>query len=154
MIARTAVGGYVPGQTINFELDVSNKSDQAISKFTVQLIKVSVRVFTKKCIAFTMIILLKQITYREYPNSIRHKDETIVITEEEACGCDINQDQVIKVNIKVPSVPPNISTSNIIKVRYYCRVRNGIAEMKANLFQAIYIRFSFSGNRLSSCFPY
>lgn len=38
--ARTPVGGYCPGQVINLEIDVINESDQPVSDFTVQLIKV------------------------------------------------------------------------------------------------------------------
>lgn len=37
---RTPVGGYTPGQVINLEIDVINQSDQPVSDFTVQLIKV------------------------------------------------------------------------------------------------------------------
>lgn len=40
IVARTPVGGYTPGQTINLELDIINRSDQPVSDFTVQLIKV------------------------------------------------------------------------------------------------------------------
>lgn len=40
LIARTPVGGYTPGQVINLEIDVDNQSDQPVSDFTVQLIKV------------------------------------------------------------------------------------------------------------------
>lgn len=41
LIARTPVGGYTPGQVINLEIDVINQSDQPVSDFTVQLIKVN-----------------------------------------------------------------------------------------------------------------
>lgn len=38
--AIAPVGGYTPGQVINLEIDVINESDQPVSDFTVQLIKV------------------------------------------------------------------------------------------------------------------
>lgn len=41
IVARMPVGGYTPGQTINLELNVNNQSDQPVSEFSVQLIKVS-----------------------------------------------------------------------------------------------------------------
>lgn len=46
LIARTPVGGYTPGQTINLEVEVINKSDQPVSDFSVQLIKVNKRQIT------------------------------------------------------------------------------------------------------------
>lgn len=45
IVGRLPVGGYAPGQTINLLLSVANKSDQPVSEFTVQLIKVR----TNKC---------------------------------------------------------------------------------------------------------
>lgn len=45
MVARVPVGAYAPGQTINVELAVRNRSDVLIAAFTVQLIKVSKRLF-------------------------------------------------------------------------------------------------------------
>lgn len=41
--ARAPVGGYVPGQVINLEFQVNNKSDQNVTEFTVKLIKVSAK---------------------------------------------------------------------------------------------------------------
>lgn len=40
IVVRTPVGGYTPGQVINLEVNVNNQSDQPVSDFTVQLIKV------------------------------------------------------------------------------------------------------------------
>lgn len=40
IVARSPVGGYTPGQIINLEVNVDNQSDQPVSDFTVQLIKV------------------------------------------------------------------------------------------------------------------
>lgn len=37
------VGAYTPGQTINLYIKANNKSDQPVSGFSVQLIKVSIR---------------------------------------------------------------------------------------------------------------
>lgn len=44
IVARSPVGGYVPGQTINFEFIVSNRSDQPVNEFTLQLIRVCRRI--------------------------------------------------------------------------------------------------------------
>lgn len=42
-------------------------------------------------------------------------------------GCTINDSETFRVNIQVPSIPPTDDiTSNIIKVRYYCRVSETI----------------------------
>lgn len=39
--AFTAVGGYVPGQTINLHIKVNNETNESISKFSAKLVKVS-----------------------------------------------------------------------------------------------------------------
>lgn len=39
--ARTPVGGYIPGQTIKLKFTADNSSDYNITKFTIQLIKVT-----------------------------------------------------------------------------------------------------------------
>lgn len=44
IIARTPVGGYVPGQTINLRMSVTNKSGQKITRFIAQLVKVSKKI--------------------------------------------------------------------------------------------------------------
>lgn len=41
---RTPVSGYVPGQTVPLEIVVSNKSNQRVTAFTVQLIKVKIAI--------------------------------------------------------------------------------------------------------------
>lgn len=38
---RTPVGGYTPGQIINVQINARNQSDQPVSEFRVQLLKVS-----------------------------------------------------------------------------------------------------------------
>lgn len=40
LVARVPVTGYTPGQTINIEIDVDNKSEET-ADFAVQLMKVS-----------------------------------------------------------------------------------------------------------------
>lgn len=42
LIARTPVGGFVPGQLINLEINVTNQSNEDISQITVELVKVSI----------------------------------------------------------------------------------------------------------------
>lgn len=42
---RAPVGGYTPGQTINFEITVDNKSNKMIPKFKVKLINVRSKLF-------------------------------------------------------------------------------------------------------------
>lgn len=41
IVARTPVGGYVPGQTINLEIIADNESDQPATRFWVELMKVN-----------------------------------------------------------------------------------------------------------------
>lgn len=42
MVARTPVGGYAPGQTIELNFTANNQSDRPIETFKLQLIKVSI----------------------------------------------------------------------------------------------------------------
>lgn len=46
VVARVPVSGYTPGQTINIEIDVDNRSDQE-SDFSVRLMKVRICVPSK-----------------------------------------------------------------------------------------------------------
>lgn len=39
-VARIPARSYYPGETIKLELDVTNRSDQTVKKFTVKLIRV------------------------------------------------------------------------------------------------------------------
>lgn len=75
------------------------------------------------------------IAYFTHENSAFRKFERIHITEQDTHGCDIHQDEVIRVNIEVPPIPPtDFSTSNIIKVRYMIRVSDGaLQEMQGEM---------------------
>lgn len=57
MVARVPVGAYAPGQTINVELAVRNRSDVLIAAFTVQLIKVSKRLFVNGVVHILSFVL-------------------------------------------------------------------------------------------------
>lgn len=73
---------------------------------------------------------LKQITYYVYNSGWHQNLETIVISEGEAPGCDAKRDNVLTVNVPLPLLPPtDWTTSQIVKVRYYCRVRELFAEI-------------------------
>lgn len=92
----------------------------------------------------------QQITYFTHANSSRTTSETIVITEEDTRGCDVNQTEKIRLNISVPAVPPtDFSTSNIVKVRYSIRVSddslcNHLKFLKLHSFKS---KFTFINNR-------
>ncbi|XP_055312571.1 arrestin domain-containing protein 17-like [Sitodiplosis mosellana] len=103
IVARTPVGGYTPGQVINLEIDVKNKSDQDVSEFTVELIK--------------------QIVYYENKNSYETKYEEISIIKRDILGSDVNQEKMFRVNLEIPPIPPtDEDASNIVKVGYTIRI--------------------------------
>lgn len=53
--------------------------------------------------------------------------EKTTINEQDAAGCDGNQNTTIRVNLLVPSVPPtDYTSSNIIKVVYVLHVSRSI----------------------------
>lgn len=65
----------------------------------------------------------QEITYYAYADSYHRKTETMVVTEVETRGCNLNEEAVIHANMIVPSIPPTDNqTSNIIKVEYSVRV--------------------------------
>lgn len=69
------------------------------------------------------LLYFQQISYFTHANSSRTTTESIVITEQDTRGCDVNETEKIRVNINVPAIPPtDFSTSNIVKVRYLIRV--------------------------------
>lgn len=62
------------------------------------------------------------IFYRD-ANSNHQREEVEILIEETTEGCDANQDKIIHMQIEVPSTPPtDITTSNIVKVRYFIHV--------------------------------
>lgn len=67
-------------------------------------------------------VFSKVITYHSYSDK---RIETIVVTKAETQGCNVNQNKDLTVSIKVPALPPtDFLTSNVIKVKYFIRVRN------------------------------
>lgn len=102
--AKIPVGGYVPGQTINLDLDIHNKSDEDISAFVVKL--------------------RKAISYYTYATSPYKRTEDITVVEQEIEGCEHSDTKFLRVNLKVPPIPPSDDmTSNICKVRYYLHIK-------------------------------
>lgn len=67
----------------------------------------------------------QQVTY--YADFGHQKLEKTTINEQDAAGCDKNQNANIRVNLLVPSVPPtDYTSSNIIKVVYVLHVSRSI----------------------------
>lgn len=125
IIASVPSGGYTPGQIINVQIEVNNQSDQLVSNFTVQLIKVS-RVSKNQFDTFSLIRLFfaQQIRYQTHKSNSKKKLETVVLSEEIAQGCDLNCATDLCVNVVVPSVSPtDNTTSEIIQFEYSVRVR-------------------------------
>lgn len=62
-------------------------------------------------------------TYHERSNGTFKKRVTTVVAEGKTPGCDIDRDDTTLVCIEVPAVPPtDVTSSGLIKVRYFCRV--------------------------------
>lgn len=52
-----------------------------------------------------------------------HRETTNYLAGDSGNGCNINQNKEIRMNLRVPSVPPtDCSTSDIIVVKYYIDV--------------------------------
>ncbi|XP_031621627.1 uncharacterized protein LOC116339733 [Contarinia nasturtii] len=77
--------------------------------------------------------LIKQITYYVSENSSRQKNEVISITEQDTRGCDVSEEEIIRVNIEVPPIPPtDVTASNIINVVYSIRIIGSVACFHSN----------------------
>lgn len=128
MTVRIPVGGYTPGQTINLDIEAKNRSDQDVEGFTAQLLKVSaIGIYIKQNrlihLNFFFLDLLQHITYHIYEGSSRQKEETILIIENQTEGCLQTRNELYRVNLEIPPIPPtDDTTSNICKVRYFIRV--------------------------------
>lgn len=67
-------------------------------------------------------IFLKHVTYYYSRDSISIIDPVIIV-EALTGGCNKNQEEIHYATIQVPPVcPTDMSSSNLIKVQYYCRV--------------------------------
>jgi Arrestin (or S-antigen), C-terminal domain len=103
MSASIPFSGYVPGQTINLEINVNNQSKTHVKEIKVSLKK---------------IVIL---------NSLKPKRRTkVLVIPEGKVFTDpvpILTTQNFEKQIVVPSLPPNISNCDIIKVRYELRVK-------------------------------
>ncbi|KAJ6645788.1 Arrestin domain-containing protein 17 [Pseudolycoriella hygida] len=107
---RIPVSGYTPGQTVNIEIKVNNRSGQEIDGFEVKLIKI-IDFFAKR----------GGITCCGETEEKRTEKRGIAIQEIRAYGANTND--VISVNFLVPPIPPtDLSSSNVIKVSYKLKV--------------------------------
>lgn len=125
IIVRSPLRGYVPNQTINLKIIISdsNRNEQMISiPLTVQLIAVRKNInFIDKFIIFQ--IMFQQITYSAWLG-IPDKVEAHAIAEVETRGCNFNRQNITNANIQVPSTAPptDDNIDGVIKLRYFCHV--------------------------------
>lgn len=138
IIVRAPVSGYTPGQTINVHILVNNQSNQAVSDFVVQMIKVSItynedRIFGAICHYLNCFHLIfshfKEIRYSDRPHSPNSKLQTGILVEMNTKrGCNLNSKATLRANIVVPSVSPTQTTSkHIIQIEYSIQVRASFA---------------------------
>lgn len=87
--------------------------------------------------------LFQQITYFSNSKSARKRIEKVPITERDTHGCDANQEELIRVNIEIPPIPPtDHSSSNIVKVKYMIRVSENDNQYYHSQFQHLFGIFS------------
>ncbi|XP_031621717.1 arrestin domain-containing protein 17-like [Contarinia nasturtii] len=97
------VCGYTPGQVINLEIDVNNKSKRSITEFGIELVR--------------------EIVYSKSAKSNHHKVERVSIVKTKTRGCEKYQSEIIAANIPLPSIPPtDLTTNPILKISYFMRV--------------------------------
>jgi Arrestin (or S-antigen), C-terminal domain/Arrestin (or S-antigen), N-terminal domain len=103
MSASIPFRGYVPGQTIHLEILVNNQSKTRVKEIKVSLKKIVSLCSTKPRKAVKELII---------PEGKVFTDPVPVLTL-----------QNFKKEIVVPSLPPNISNSQVLSVRYELRVK-------------------------------
>ncbi|XP_031621545.1 arrestin domain-containing protein 3-like [Contarinia nasturtii] len=114
LIIRTPVAAYTPGQVINLDIIVDNKSAVPISNF--------------------IALLIREVTYTKPRDSNDQRVERTTITKEIGDGCDKYKNKIILLNIKVPSTPPTDATaSNLIKIEYYVHIIGTMPCCRANI---------------------
>lgn len=111
IIARTPVSAYIPGQTILLEINVNNQSNEEISKFTVELMKVSFLWLVTENVYLDFYYVLFYFQLINYSNQERHcecryghtklKRETLHKLTGEGCGS--NQDKIIRIAVEILS---------------------------------------------------
>lgn len=128
MKAQAPVGGFLPRQTVNLEINVNNQSDLIISQFTIELIQVSIFRCLNKCHEFITNQFFQSINYsKKYDcfgckNSYKKAEEKCLLLKTNG-GCGGNEDKIMQIDIDIPPThPTEISMSRNIKVTYSIRV--------------------------------
>ncbi|XP_055312538.1 arrestin domain-containing protein 17-like [Sitodiplosis mosellana] len=106
IVVRVPVGGYTPGQFVNLEIEVKNKSNEPVSEFTVELVQ-------------------KITHYANNSRSTRYQE----VSEEvgTTSGCDTFQNKNLRVNFEIPPVPPtDCVSSNIIHIEYAIHITGSV----------------------------
>lgn len=143
IVARIPVKGYVPGQTINVEVDVDNKSE-ANAEFSVKLFKVNI--YDPKPAAWlppnrSIQFSFQDIIYQIYPNGEKQRQESILICEKSRIGRSrMYSVESYRVSLLIPPIPPtDTDSSKICKVRYFLQVSEDV-EWQSYLCNKITIR--------------
>lgn len=124
--ARIAGGaGYVPGQSIDVEIDVSNNDTQhAIVSFNVILFRVCVNFiayFSKEIIL--IFYHFQKIIYFKSENSKHQKTSYAILNDQFATGCQPKQHKKFNLYLKVPkTVPTDTESSKLIKIEHIIQV--------------------------------
>lgn len=131
VLVRIPMSGYTPGQAIDVDIEVNNRSDQN-SEFKVQLKKVFFPFIKWQFIRFNakhFPLLLQQITYHANNSSSTYV-ESIMICEQNRIGLSpINTMKAFRTSLIVPPIPPTDElASNVCKVRYIVRVSGSPAK--------------------------
>lgn len=126
IIVRVQFGGYTPGQTINVQIEANNKSDEQVSHFIVQLIKVSMvpKIDLINFIDFNCFFVVQHVSYHTHTSAYAKKLEAVVVCEGKTQGCDLNSNVNLCASFVVPAISStDKTTSKIIKFDYSIRVR-------------------------------
>lgn len=79
---------------------------------------------------FYSFLFLQEVKVFTYENSAKHKIERDAIAEVETRGCYAQQKQAYAVNIQVPPTSPtDVTTSKIVHVKYYLKVRHNLSHV-------------------------
>lgn len=103
MVARIPQQGYVPGQVIDLQIDVQNKSSEDVRAMKVKFIKK---------IANTAINSETEFEYT------REKLKNLYKQRFEGCYSSKKDKKIYQIALVVPSTPPSDENSKIVKISY------------------------------------
>lgn len=153
VVARIPASGFVPGQTIDLQIDVDNQSDERCT-FSCELLMVSVRI----CFFFILPNEFPRQLIINRCNSGAQQLETIALCVKDCIGiAEGKKANLFRESLLIPPVPPtDVTTCSVCQVQYAlrisfeaaCRPRNVLVEFPITIGTIPIVYVSTSANQV------